>query len=248
MIGQIANEVVAGSSRPKIGEGAEESIHVEEVVPQNQIEVHTTVHVKTEMHVNEDVAQTRKDGSFISLRKFVQIGKKMRANHGLSLFNYINIQHKQSHPQQKLSVRLELSQQWKDLLAEEKQKYVPEPNISLENDVGTDDSMDLFSINCRCSPKCFKNLVSGFSDKQKAACKALGFGVLLEIAGKRLRKSTVHYLVECVDPAECTIKIHRKTLKISPNNFGSVMGLKNAGKEVDFAGPIKDNPDLMSIV
>ncbi|KAL6124461.1 hypothetical protein ACLB2K_076973 [Fragaria x ananassa] len=94
----------------------------------------------------------------------------------------------------------------------------------------------------------FKNLVYGFSDEKKAACKALGFGVLLEIVGKRLRKSTVRYLVECVDPAECTIKIHVKTLKISPNDFSRVMGLKNAGKEVDFVGPIKNNPDLMSIV
>ncbi|KAL6185746.1 hypothetical protein ACLB2K_041873 [Fragaria x ananassa] len=56
------------------------------------------------------------------------------------------------------------------------------------------------------------------------------------------------YLVECVDPAKCTIKIHGKTLKISPNDFGWVMGLKNPGKEVDIVGPVQDNPDLMSIV
>ncbi|KAL6205227.1 hypothetical protein ACLB2K_022489 [Fragaria x ananassa] len=248
VIGQITKEVVAGSSRPEIEEGAEESVHVEEVVPQNQIEVHTTLRVKTEMHVNEDVMQSRKDESFISPRKFFHIGKKRRANHRSSLFNFINIQHKQSHPQQKLStVRLELSQQWKDLPLEEKQKYVPEAN-PLEDNVGTEDFVDLFSINCRCSPERFKNLVSGFSDEQKAACKAFGFGVLLEIAGKRLRKSTVSYLVECVDPAECTIKIHGKTLEISPNDFSRVMGLKNSGKEVEFVGPIKDNPDLMSIV
>ncbi|KAL6195832.1 hypothetical protein ACLB2K_031450 [Fragaria x ananassa] len=58
----------------------------------------------------------------------------------------------------------------------------------------------------------------------------------------------MRYLVECVDPAKCTIKIHGKTLKISPNDFSRVMGLKNAGKEVDFVGPIKNNSDLMSIV
>ncbi|KAL6206149.1 hypothetical protein ACLB2K_023398 [Fragaria x ananassa] len=91
VIGQIAKEVVAGSSRPEIGEGAEESVHVEEVVPQNQIEVHTTLHVETEIHVNEDVMQTRKDGSFISPSKFVRIGKKRRANHGSSLFNYMQV-------------------------------------------------------------------------------------------------------------------------------------------------------------
>ncbi|KAL6220483.1 hypothetical protein ACLB2K_008239 [Fragaria x ananassa] len=89
VIGQIAKEVVVGSSRPEIGEWAKESVHVEEVVPQNQIEVHTTMHVEIEMHVNEDVMQTRKDGSFISPSKFVKIGKKRRANHGSSLFNYM---------------------------------------------------------------------------------------------------------------------------------------------------------------
>ncbi|KAL6125044.1 hypothetical protein ACLB2K_077552 [Fragaria x ananassa] len=196
VIGQIAREVMAGSSRPEIQECAEESVHVEEVVPQNDIEVYTTLHVETEMHVNEDFMQARKDGSFISPSKYVRIGKKRRAYHGSSLFNY-------------MKVRLELSQQWKDLPFEEKQKYMLEPN-PLEDDVGTEDSVD--------------------------------------IAGKRLRKSTVLYLVQCVDPAECTVKIHGKTLKISPNDFSRVMGLKNAGKEVDFVGPIKNNLDLMSIV
>ncbi|KAL6137582.1 hypothetical protein ACLB2K_062872 [Fragaria x ananassa] len=129
VIGQIAKEVVAGSSRPEIRECAKESVHVEEVVPQNDIEVYTTLDVKTETHINKDVMQARKDWSFISPRKYFRIGKKRRAYHGSSLFNYINIQHKQSHPQKKLrTVRLELSQQWKDLPFEEKQKYMPEPN------------------------------------------------------------------------------------------------------------------------
>ena len=91
VIGQIAREVMAGSSRPEIRECAEESVHVEEVVPQNDIEVYTTLHVQTEMHVNEDFMQARKDGSFISPSKFVRIGKKRRANHGSSLFNYMQV-------------------------------------------------------------------------------------------------------------------------------------------------------------
>ncbi|KAL6125349.1 hypothetical protein ACLB2K_073408 [Fragaria x ananassa] len=201
-------------------------------------------HLQTEVRVETEVHEE----SIKSPSKLIQIGKRRKANHGSSLFNFINIQHKQSNPHQKLSqtVRYEFSQKWRQLPPDEKEKYKVEPKVK-EDCVGSEEAVELFSLNTRCSPERFRSVVSEFTDAQKVACEELGFGVLVRMAGKRLRKCTVRYLVECVDPTTCEIKIHGQTFKLSSDDFARVMGLRNAGRELSFAGSVKDNPKLMGI-
>ncbi|KAL6209257.1 hypothetical protein ACLB2K_020199 [Fragaria x ananassa] len=203
-------------------------------------ETHLQTKVRVETKVHEECIK--------SPSKLVQIGKRRKANHGSSLFNFINIQHKQSNPHQKLSqtVRYEFSQKWRQLPPDEKEKYKVEPKVK-EDCVGSEEAVELFSLNTRCSPERFRSVVSEFTDAQKVACEELGFGVLVRMAGKRLRKCTMRYLVECVDPTTCEIKIHGQTFKLSSDDFARVMGLRNAGRELSFAGSVKDNPELMGI-
>ncbi|KAL6220308.1 hypothetical protein ACLB2K_008064 [Fragaria x ananassa] len=133
-----------------------------------------------------------------------------------------------------------------ELPPDENEKYKVEPKVK-EDCVGSEEAVKLFSLNTRCSPERFRSVVSEFTDAQKVACEELGFGVLVRMAGKRLRKCTVRYLVECVDPTTCEIKIHGQTFKLSSDDFARVMGLRNAGRELSVAGSVKDNPELMGI-
>ncbi|KAL6139995.1 hypothetical protein ACLB2K_058296 [Fragaria x ananassa] len=130
-------------------------------------------HLKTEVRVETEVHEECNK----SPSKLVQIGKRRKVNHGSSLFNFINIQHKQSNPHQKLSqtVRYELSQKWRQLPPDEKEKYKVEPKVK-EDCVGSGEAVELFSLNTRCSPKRFRSVVSEFTDAQKVACEELGFG------------------------------------------------------------------------
>ena len=141
-------------------------------------------------------------------------------------------------------IRAKICNEWKGLPLEEKEGYFPEPSQTSE----VVDSVKLHTIQTRCSPERFKATVSEFTDEQKEACKALGFGALLEICGNRLRKHIVRYLVEGVDSRARTITIHGQTFGISPSDFSRCLGLANSGKEVSFAGSVEDHPELMSTV
>ena len=158
---------------------------------------------------------------------------------------------KQSNPAQKLTrtFRCSISEKWKNLPAEEKEKYKP-VHKPAEESVQSEEPKEVFSIFCRCSPDRFKATVSKFSEAKKAACEALGFGVLIKMGGRRLRKSMVRYLVECVDPIKREIKIHGCTFKLVSNDFARVMGLKNAGRKFPVYGlpDLKGHRELMEIV
>lgn len=129
---------------------------------------------------------------------------------------------------------------------EKKQKYIPEPSHTADD--ASDESLELVTLESRCSPKSFRSVVSQFSDVKKAACEELGFGVLLKIAGTRLRHSMVPALVDLVDPEKGTIQLHGKLIEIFASDVAQVMGLQNGGEEVIQAGSFKDHPELMDIV
>ncbi|PRQ18290.1 hypothetical protein RchiOBHm_Chr7g0204351 [Rosa chinensis] len=143
--------------------------------------------------------------------------------------------------------RVEISQKWKQLPAEEKEQYVVTDRCG-QSSVSEEELLELVRIDTRCSPDRFRSLVADFSDEKKAACSAIGFDVLLKMSGRKIHHSMLRVLVDSVDPNACTITMHGKKIEMDASDFENVMGLKNAGSEVDFKGSTNDHPELMAII
>ena len=79
--------------------------------------------------------------------------------------------------------------------------------------------------------------IEKFSDEQKNGVENIGFGGLLSLKCKILRRDLCEWVVEHFDPNSCVLNIHGKSLKFSPEDVESILGLRYGGIDVETSGP-----------
>ncbi|KAK9934969.1 hypothetical protein M0R45_022088 [Rubus argutus] len=78
-----------------------------------------------------------------------------------------------------------------------------------------------------CQPLDFCITVDNFTAVQKEAVRDMGFGSLLAIGYRKIRRSLCCYMVQHFDPEKPSVEMHGKKLEIDPVDFSYVMGLQD---------------------
>ncbi|XP_010528520.1 PREDICTED: uncharacterized protein LOC104805598 [Tarenaya hassleriana] len=89
----------------------------------------------------------------------------------------------------------------------------------------------------RCSPGRLLNVIQRLTSEQKEAVKNMGFGGLLDLRCRTLRRSLCLWLLERFDTRKCCLKICGHCIPLHPKDVEHVMGLASDGKEVINSGP-----------
>ena len=156
----------------------------------------------------------------------------------------------------------ELGIQWKNLKHGEKEKYLQmaksskdeyysrKENSNKKEKVQNHNMVYLFlsvifflykclilQLGTRCSPGMIVKLIQKLSEAQKKAIQDIGFGGLLGLKCKVLRRDLCAWLVDQFDPISCVLNIHGKSLKLSPKDVEHILGLRYGGIDVETSGP-----------
>ncbi|XVF81996.1 hypothetical protein PTKIN_Ptkin16aG0007600 [Pterospermum kingtungense] len=89
----------------------------------------------------------------------------------------------------------------------------------------------------RCSPGRLLNVVQRLTSEQKDAVKDMGFGSLLSLRCRTLRRSLCLWLLERFNTARRSLEICGERIHLSPKDVEHVMGLAAYGKDVVNSGP-----------
>lgn len=89
----------------------------------------------------------------------------------------------------------------------------------------------------RCSPGRLFNVLQRLSPEQNAAVKSMGFGSLLGLRCRTLRRSLCLWLLERFNTAGCSLEICGMCIPLSPRDVEIVLGLAASGKDVINSGP-----------
>lgn len=89
----------------------------------------------------------------------------------------------------------------------------------------------------RCSPGRLFNVLQRLTSEQKDAVKSMGFGSLLGLRCRTLRRSLCLWLLERFNTARCSLEICGERIPLSPRDVEHVMGLAACGKDVVNSGP-----------
>ncbi|XP_034914599.1 uncharacterized protein [Populus alba] len=89
----------------------------------------------------------------------------------------------------------------------------------------------------RCSPGRLFNVLQRLSPEQNAAVKSMGFGSLLGLRCRTLRRSLCLWLLERFNTAGCSLEICGVCIPLSPRDVEIVLGLAASGKDVINSGP-----------
>ncbi|KAK7391471.1 hypothetical protein VNO78_19887 [Psophocarpus tetragonolobus] len=76
-----------------------------------------------------------------------------------------------------------------------------------------------------------------FTPEQKEAVKSIGFGSLLGLRCRTLRRSLCLWLLERFDTTNCSLEICNVHVPLTPKDVETVLGLSASGKEVVNSGP-----------
>lgn len=96
----------------------------------------------------------------------------------------------------------------------------------------------------RCSPGRLFNVLQRLTPEQKAAVKSMGFGSLLGLRCRTLRRSLCLWLLERFNTTRCSLEICGERIPLSPKDVELVMGLAASGKDVVNSGP----DDLIAVL
>lgn len=99
----------------------------------------------------------------------------------------------------------------------------------------------------RCSPGRLFNVLQRLTPEQKNAVKSMGFGSLLGLRCRTLRRSLCLWLLERFDTTSCRLEICNEHIPLTPKDVEIVMGLSASGKEVVNSGPEELISDLRNI-
>ncbi|XP_023751925.1 uncharacterized protein LOC111900276 [Lactuca sativa] len=88
----------------------------------------------------------------------------------------------------------------------------------------------------RCSPGRLVNVIKQFTPEQKEAVKSMGFGSLLDLKCRTLRRSLCLWLLERFNTIRRSLEICGKRIPLSPVDVELVMGLSASGKDVVSSG------------
>ncbi|KAI5330825.1 hypothetical protein L3X38_020951 [Prunus dulcis] len=134
-------------------------------------------------------------------------------------------------------VQEEISNKWRKLNTAEKATY----GSALEGSSGeVHDSVNEISWITRCSPDRFHRTVEKLSEEKRLAIKAIGFGNVASLSCTRLHRQLCHCLIQKFNPDTSSIELHGNVIRISADEFGRVMGLKNTGEDVQLDRPVED--------
>ncbi|KAK6913576.1 High mobility group box domain [Dillenia turbinata] len=134
------------------------------------------------------------------------------------------------------------SDAWKSMSIEEKDKYNKRAREVWDNYLKTAPfrvprPRKQTKLVTRCSPGRLHNVLQSLTPDQKTAVKTMGFGSLLGLRCRTLRRSLCLWLLERFNTASHTLEICGERIPLCPQDVEVVMGLAASGKEVVNSGP-----------
>ncbi|PPD70115.1 hypothetical protein GOBAR_DD33009 [Gossypium barbadense] len=134
------------------------------------------------------------------------------------------------------------SDAWKLMSIEEKEKYTRRAREVWDNYLSTTPARipkprKQTKLVTRCSPGRLFNVLQRLSSEQKDAVKSMGFGSLLGLRCRTLRRSLCLWLLERFNTTRRSLEICGERIPLSPRDVEHVMGLAACGKDVVNSGP-----------
>ncbi|KAK6228722.1 hypothetical protein QUC31_005836 [Theobroma cacao] len=134
------------------------------------------------------------------------------------------------------------SDAWKLMSTEEKEKYTRRAREVWDSYLSTAPARipkprKQTKLVTRCSPGRLFNVLQRLTPEQKAAVKSMGFGSLLGLRCRTLRRSLCLWLLERFNTVRRSLEICGERIPLSPRDVEHVMGLAACGKDVVNSGP-----------
>ncbi|XAR51482.1 Phosphoprotein phosphatase [Bertholletia excelsa] len=134
------------------------------------------------------------------------------------------------------------SQAWKSMSDEEKAKYSKRAREVWDDYLSTAPARvprprRQAKLITRCSPGRLFNVLQRLAPEQNAAVKSMGFGSLLDLRCRTLRRSLCLWLLERFNTARSSLNICGERIPLSPQDVELVLGLAASGKDVVNSGP-----------
>lgn len=134
------------------------------------------------------------------------------------------------------------SDAWKSMSLEEKATYTRRAREVWDNYLSTAPARapkprKQTKLVTRCSPGRLFNVLQHLTTEQKDAVKSMGFGSLLGLRCRTLRRSLCLWLLQRFNTSGRSLEICGKRIPISPKDVEFVMGLAASGKDVVNSGP-----------
>ncbi|KAF3445257.1 hypothetical protein FNV43_RR14951 [Rhamnella rubrinervis] len=134
------------------------------------------------------------------------------------------------------------SNAWKLMSLEEKAKYARQAREVWDKHLSTAPSRTpkprkQAKLITRCSPGRLLNVLQCFTSEQKDAVKSMGFGSLLGLRCRTLRRSLCLWLLERFNTSRRSLEICGEQIPLNPKDVEYVMGLAASGKDVVNSGP-----------
>ncbi|KAK7343916.1 hypothetical protein VNO77_13039 [Canavalia gladiata] len=134
------------------------------------------------------------------------------------------------------------SDAWKSMSIEEKEKYTKHAREAWDGYLSSGAApvpkpRKQTKLVTRCSPGRLFNVLQHLTPEQKEAVKSMGFGSLLGLRCRTLRRSLCLWLLERFDTANRSLEICNEHMLLTPKDVEIVMGLSASGKEVVNSGP-----------
>ncbi|KAF5791466.1 putative protein-serine/threonine phosphatase [Helianthus annuus] len=134
------------------------------------------------------------------------------------------------------------SDAWKVMSLEEKSKYTKRAREVWDDYLSAAPAREpkprkQANLVTRCSPGRLVNVLKHFTEDQKEAVKSMGFGSLLDLKCRTLRRSLCLWLLERFNTIRRSLEICGERIPIYPHDVELVMGLPASGKDVVNSGP-----------
>lgn len=134
------------------------------------------------------------------------------------------------------------SHAWKSMSHEEKAKYTRHAREVWDDYLSTAPARapkprKQTKLVTRCSPGRLFNVLQRLTTDQRAAVRSMGFGSLLVLRCRTLRRSLCLWLLERFNTTRRSLDICGECIPLSPRDVEFVMGLAACGKDVVNSGP-----------
>ncbi|XP_076946320.1 uncharacterized protein LOC143617738 [Bidens hawaiensis] len=134
------------------------------------------------------------------------------------------------------------SDAWKVMTVQEKEKYTKRAREVWDDYLSSTPAREpkprkQANLVTRCSPGRLVNVMKRFTPEQKEAVKDIGFGSLLDLKCRTLRRSLCLWLLERFNTIRRSLEICGKRIPLSPRDVELVMGLPATGRDVVNSGP-----------
>ncbi|KAI3747795.1 hypothetical protein L6452_10451 [Arctium lappa] len=131
---------------------------------------------------------------------------------------------------------------WKVMSLEEKEKYTKRAREVWDDYLSSAPAREpkprkQANLVTRCSPGRLVNVMKRFTPDQKEAVKSMGFGSLLDLKCRTLRRSLCLWLLERFNTIRRSLEICGKRIPLSARDVELVMGLPSSGKDIVNSGP-----------